>query len=229
MESASFPAESRAAALALGQEHSSWHEGRTRYTAFLAKKIMAKTIGPVLDVGCGAGQFLAAMTNLGIPATGLDLSQTAVDAAASNSGAIVLKHDANEPWPFADRSFHAVTMFDVIEHLARYETALAEAWRVLKPGGSAFIVTVNRSSILRMLFGARWGALRDPGHVVYFDRKPLTAALRAQGFEVRESWTFFNLNVAGESSEFLLPFRRPGVIFYSPEFGDSIYVRAQKH
>lgn len=208
--------------------HYSWHEGRARYTAFLAGTVASQTPGPVLDVGCGVGHFLATLSKLGIPATGFDVSQKAVDRAEFRSHAKVLNHDANQPWPFPDESFHAVTMFDVIEHFEDYGRALREAHRVLRSSGSLFMVTVNRNSVLRWCLGSHWGALRDPEHVMYFDRKILSSALRERGFEIRELRTFFNFSVAGESAEFLLPFRWPGVLISVPEFGDSIYVRAEK-
>lgn len=224
----SLPAESRPIVSTFRPGHYTLHEGRARYTSFLARTVASFTAGPVLDVGCGAGHLLNALANHGIPATGFDVSAEIVLKAARNSPAKVLRHDANEAWPFEDGAFHAVTMFDVIEHLAAYDNALEESRRVLKSNGSLFVVTVNRASILRWFLGSKWGALRDPEHVVYFDRSLLESALRHSGFQVQESRTFFNLSVAGESAAFLRPFRKPGIIVFWPELGDSIYVRARR-
>jgi SAM-dependent methyltransferase len=45
--------------------------------------------------------------------------------------------------PFPHRSFDAVTMFDVIEHVPDHRLALAEARRVLVPGGALLLSTPN--------------------------------------------------------------------------------------
>lgn len=208
--------------------HYSHHEGRTRYNAYWAERVASLVRGPVLDVGCGVGHFLSALSRLGVPATGFDISREAVDEASQVPAAKVLEHDANEPWPFTGRTYAAVTFFDVIEHFENYDRALQEAHRVLTDDGWLLVVTVNRMSALRFLLGSRWGALKDPDHVVCFDRRSLGSAMERNGFRVVESRTFFNFGVAGESAEFLRPFRHPGLVIMSPEFGDSIHVIAQK-
>src|SRR5918993_4649603 len=60
----------------------------------------------VLDVGCGAGEFLAALTALGAEPTGVDPAPDMV-AAASRHGRAV-EGDA-EDLPFTDGSFDVVT------------------------------------------------------------------------------------------------------------------------
>jgi len=208
--------------------HYSCHEGRSRYNTYLAQRVASLARGPVLDVGCGVGHFLSALSRLGVPATGFDISEDAVEEASQVPAANVLEHDANQPWPFTDKTFTAVTFFDVIEHLENYDRALQEANRVLTDDGWLFVVTVNRISILHLVLGSRWGALKDPEHVVYFDRRSLRSALERNGFRLLESRTFFNFSVAGESAEFLRPFRHPGLVIMSPEFGDSIHAIAQR-
>lgn len=218
----------RQASVAFETGHYTLHEGRARFMNDLAARVAARSSGPVLDIGCGAGYFLRALRPLGIEGMGLDVSPKAVAMSTENARMPVALHDANEPWPFLDGSFGAVTMFDVIEHLPLYGSALWEARRVLRHAGSLFIVTVNRASILRVLLGRRWGGGQDPDHVVVFGGDTLKRALRSAGFLIREYRTFFNLGVAGEASPFLKRFRRPGWVMSVPEFGDSIYVRADR-
>lgn len=43
--------------------------------------------------------------------------------------------DAQDTWPFPDASFDGVVLMNILEHLYRYNRALDEAARVLKPGG----------------------------------------------------------------------------------------------
>jgi SAM-dependent methyltransferase len=43
--------------------------------------------------------------------------------------------DAEKRWPFSDSSFDGVLLVNILEHLYRYDVALDESYRVLKPGG----------------------------------------------------------------------------------------------
>ncbi len=208
--------------------HYTSHPGRRVYNAILAQTIAGITGGPVLDVGCGVGHLISALADREVPAVGLDVSDEALATARSDRRVVTVRHDANEPWPFPDGSFAAVTMIDVLEHFPAFDAVLEDCRRVLRPGGSLFIVTVNYQSILRLLLGRKWGALKDPEHVRYFTRPSLEEGLDRHGFRLSESRTFFNFSTAGESSAFLRPFRIPGVIVFVPAFGDSVYVRAER-
>ncbi len=208
--------------------HYSGHPGRIAYTVLLARRVAAVTQGPVLDVGCGVGHLLSALADRHVPSVGFDVSEEALAAARTDRRLVALRHDANEPWPFPDGTFGAVTMFDVVEHFAACDAVLEDCRRVLKPGGSLFVVTVNFQSALRLLLGRKWGALKDPDHVRYFTRQTLGEELESHGFRLSESRTFFNFSTAGESSMFLRPLRIPGFLVFAPAFGDSVYVRAER-
>jgi SAM-dependent methyltransferase len=54
--------------------------------------------GPVLDVGCGPGRLTVALTERGIPALGVDISQTAV-ARVREAGAPALHRSVFDPLP----------------------------------------------------------------------------------------------------------------------------------
>ena len=208
--------------------HYSWHKGRALYTEFLANRVTETSRGPILDVGCGMGHFLAAMQERRIAAAGFDISSRAVESARKRARVDVLQHDASTPWPFANGSFDAVTMFDVLEHFSFERFVLDEARRVLTGHGQLFLVTVNRNSIFHTILGQRWGGKKDPEHVTYYDCAELSRAVRSAGFSVKEIRTFFNLGVAGEASRVLRPFRIPGILIFAQALGDSIYLRASK-
>jgi ubiquinone/menaquinone biosynthesis C-methylase UbiE len=93
--------------------------------------------GPLLDAGCGTGGLLRRLAGtLGRALVGLDYNPEAARRAGAKSGALTTGGDANR-LPFADASFGALVSLDVLGHRAvEPGIALAEFYRVLKPGGA---------------------------------------------------------------------------------------------
>jgi ubiquinone/menaquinone biosynthesis C-methylase UbiE len=94
--------------------------------------------GPVLDAGCGTGGFLRRLAEAlpGRATIGLDYVPEAAARAGRKSGAPVTVGDANR-LPFGDAGFAALVSIDVLSHTGVDPAqSLAEAWRVLVPGGT---------------------------------------------------------------------------------------------
>ena len=89
----------------------------------------------LLDVACGPGYAAAAAAALGASAIGIDFSSEMVAEARGRYPGIEFKEGDAEQLSFEDSSFDAVVLNFGMLHLARPEQALAEAHRVLRPGG----------------------------------------------------------------------------------------------
>jgi len=89
----------------------------------------------VLDVACGPGFVAAAAAARGADVTGLDFSATMLAEARRRHPAIAFRDGDAESLPFDAASFDAVVMNFGLLHLARPDTAIAEAHRVLRPSG----------------------------------------------------------------------------------------------
>jgi SAM-dependent methyltransferase len=89
----------------------------------------------VLDVATGPGFVAAAAAKRGAIVTGLDFSPAMIAAARTRHPGITFRDGDAEALPFDDASFDAVVMNFGLLHLARPERAIAEAHRVLRPGG----------------------------------------------------------------------------------------------
>lgn len=100
----------------------------------------------VLDIGCGGGLISKPMIEQGALVAGIDLSPESIAAArAACAGQGDFKVGDARKLPFGDRSFDTVLMADLLDHIPDYPMALAEAARVLKPGGRLFVGTINRN------------------------------------------------------------------------------------
>lgn len=106
--------------------------------------------GPILDVGCGGGQFLGALARSRPEASlhGVDYSVAQVHRAKarlSRFGARVQVHHAPaESLPFEDNTFAAVVSGGAIKHWHSQPDGLAEMVRVLRPGGLLVLGEVDR-------------------------------------------------------------------------------------
>ncbi|MEZ5294011.1 MAG: class I SAM-dependent methyltransferase [Vicinamibacterales bacterium] len=109
----------------------------------------------LLEVGCGIGTDLARFARGGARVTGIDLSQTAIDLARANFDGLGLAGDLRvadgEALPFDDASFDVVYGHGVLQYAAAPERLIAEAHRVLKPGGQGIFMVYNRVSWLNAL------------------------------------------------------------------------------
>ncbi|MCX6780271.1 MAG: class I SAM-dependent methyltransferase, partial [Candidatus Magasanikbacteria bacterium] len=91
----------------------------------------------ILEVGCGAGQFIRAIKQI-IPSSdcyGFDVSEVAINKAKETADGVNYVLGPGDRWPLADNFFDAVVIYDVLEHVESVEQTMAEIKRVLKPSG----------------------------------------------------------------------------------------------
>jgi SAM-dependent methyltransferase len=118
--------------------------------------------GRVLDLGCGVGHSFHALA----PRESVGVDRSAQALAGQQRETYVADMRAV---PLPDSSFASVLCVQSIEHVPDAERVLAEIVRVLRPGGTAVIVTPNRLEF------ARPDEIIDPYHHVEFDRDELCA------------------------------------------------------
>jgi len=89
----------------------------------------------VLDVGSGPGDLAAAAAALGADTVGIDVAPSMVRRAAIANPSIPFRVGSFEAIPAGEGAFDAVVGNFVFNHVGRPGVALAEARRVLRPGG----------------------------------------------------------------------------------------------
>ncbi len=150
---------------------------------------------PALDVGCARGHFLRHLsqetgrTDL----VGVDLSPAMTKYGREEFG-LDLRAGAVEEVELPRDHFALVTMFDVLEHVARPRDVLTKLVKVLRPDGWLVLEVPSEVTAFRSL--ARWGYRASAGrlrvplerlyhrwHLSYFTSPSLTRLIRSVGGE----------------------------------------------
>lgn len=133
----------------------------------------------LLDVGCGNGEFLARMSELGFSVYGQDLDGDAVRVATERGLRVLhgpLRRDA------FDAPFDAITLNHVIEHVHDPKELLRTCRALLAPGGTLWLATPNAESRGFQRYGAHWVGLDVPRHLLVFSERALWDCLASAGF-----------------------------------------------
>lgn len=141
----------------------------------------------VLDLGCGAGRFVAALRGAGADAVGVEIAGAALERARSVAPGADLRLLADDgSIPLEHGSVDLVWCSEVLEHVADGAHLLQEARRVLRPGGRILVTVPYHGRVQAALIALlRFDAHFDPQgqHLRFFTRASLAAALEAAGFE----------------------------------------------
>jgi 2-polyprenyl-3-methyl-5-hydroxy-6-metoxy-1,4-benzoquinol methylase len=135
----------------------------------------------LLDVGAYTGVFVEIAAQHGWDAWGLEPSAWAIEKAQRNGLQMIMGTLESVGLPAA--SYAAITLWDVIEHVADPLSTLRAAWRTLEPGGYLVIHTMDLDSLFAKIMGRRWPWFMEM-HLYYFSRKTLRAMLEKAGFTV---------------------------------------------
>ena len=96
----------------------------------------------VLEVGCGTGNYIKAIrSRVGCRAWGIDPSMEMLARAREDPRSVDFRYGRGESIGFEDGSYDLVFSVDVIHHVEDRGAYLAEAHRVLRPGGRLCTVT----------------------------------------------------------------------------------------
>ena len=149
-----------------------------------------KKSGRLLDVGCATGLFLNAVQKF----TSFD-----VEGVEPNRYAVKLAKDAYnldifpgtlEQANFPSKTFDAVTLWDVFEHLHDPAKQLSEIHRILRPEGIVVMRVPNIGSWDAKIFKQYWAGLDAPRHLYVFSRQTMKRMLKKYGFDELETGSF---------------------------------------
>lgn len=148
------------------KEVSTYHDVAGRVTSQVADPLLdavgAAAGTRLLDVATGPGYIAARARARGAHPIGLDFSERMLEFARGRHPDVEFVHGDATDLPFADGSFDAVVAAFVLLHLGRPERAVAEASRVVAPGGCVAFTVWDLPSRGRWL-GVLLDALADVG------------------------------------------------------------------
>lgn len=140
------------------------------YLPLLEEAKVGTPDSPIVDVGCGRGEWLELLHESGYTARGMDINRIMLEQCVARGLSVIEADVIAYLRSVADNSLGAVTGFHIIEHLpfAVLINLFDEAVRVLKPGGIVIFETPNPENVL---VGSHTFYL-DPTH-----RNPLPSAM----------------------------------------------------
>ena len=190
-------------------ENKRWREGDQVFVFRHAQALeMVEKGQKVLDISCGDGLLMSALSQKGAVVSGVDISEEGVKKCREKGLDVSVVDITTESLPFEDSTFDTVIMLDILEHLYAPEKLLEEAARVSKK--NIIISVPNFNSLparLQVLFGKVPENNRpNKGHIYWFNRDVLGSMLHTCGFtsDTVESNTFFeHMPIIGTITRFL--------------------------
>lgn len=143
--------------------------------------IPSPPIGKILDVGCGSGETLSLLKEVGWQTYGLDIDSVAI-RFAKKQGITAKVGGYKKIADFPKNYFDAIRLYHVIEHLDDPDDALNLINSRLKKGGELIIGTPNYNSIVRKIFGTYWYNLDAPRHLILFSPENLISLAKKNDF-----------------------------------------------
>lgn len=123
----------------------------------------------VLDIGCGGGFLTNLLARSGFRVVGLDQSVESLAVARLYDTTGTVQYDQGDACrlPYPDQSFDVVCSMDFLEHVDDPKQVVAEAARMIKPGGMFFFSTFNRNPLswLVVIKGVEWFVKNTPPHM----------------------------------------------------------------
>lgn len=110
----------------------------------------------IIDIGCGGGILTEALALSGGYVTGLDMDKTTIDAAKSHmfETGVTINYTLSTAENYAEShkdSFDILTCMELLEHVPNPVSLINACTKLVKPGGSLFFSTINRTMISYLL------------------------------------------------------------------------------
>ena len=153
----------------------------------------------LLEVGCGAGDFMVAANRAGWKTCAVEYNPEMVEVLREEFGFDIRVGELT-PHLWDDSAFDAVAFWNVLEHVRNPIAELTTAAAYLRPSGKLLLNIPSKEAAERgMWFGEQWALLDLPRHINFFDKETLSRVCRKAGLEltayqtpfVQSAWCYY--------------------------------------
>jgi ubiquinone/menaquinone biosynthesis C-methylase UbiE len=153
----------------------------------LARKIGILKNQKVLDVACGTGSWLFAVSERGANVSGIDLSEKAIETCWSCFPEGDFKTCSAEILPFDDNQFDVVSCLGALEHFLDPKKALQEMVRVAKKDAIILLLVPNADFLTRRL-GLYFGTYQKDIHEIVYTLDEWQEMFVSTGLTIKKRW-----------------------------------------
>lgn len=148
----------------------------SRKQKLLVKHVSRK--GNLLDIGAGTGDFLEYASQKGWNVSGVEPNEKARDLAKQKNVSL------SEVLPEGLKTYDAITMWHVLEHVYDLEEQILWLKEKLNREGAVFIAVPNFESFDASYYKSDWAAYDVPRHLYHFSRKSIQLLFEKHNMEV---------------------------------------------
>jgi len=151
---------------------------RKQFESFVEKFSLKRK--KIIEIGCGRGEYLSIMRQVGAEAYGLEYLEDSVKQCVKDGLKVSKGFIQNSAYKLNYAPFDAFFMLNFLEHLPDPNAALRGIYNNLADDAVGLVEVPNFDMILRnKLFSEFIG-----DHLLYFTRETLSSTLRLNGFEI---------------------------------------------
>ena len=156
--------------------------------------------GKMLEIGCGAGDFLKTMEKNGWNCTGIEPSENAKQIARRKVKAEIL--EPKQINQLEDESFDLITMWHVLEHIDNLKEEIRQLQRLLKKEGRLVLALPNFKSADAQYYREYWAAYDVPRHLNHFCRESINNIFKTSDLKLKKTnklvWDAFYISYMSE-------------------------------
>lgn len=158
----------------------------------VAQRLKYSEYQSLLDIGCGTGYLIDMLQKQkSADYYGLDLSPEMLKVAKNKlSGSVELIEGYSDSLPYKDSSFDVVTCIQSFHHYPKPEKAMAEAYRVLKPGGLYIISDTGMGNYPKFIYSIYNNFIvkkLNTGDYAAYSKRDIRNLMTSSGFKIRDA------------------------------------------
>lgn len=158
----------------------------------VAQRLKYSEYQSLLDIGCGTGYLIDMLQKQkSADYYGLDLSPEMLKVAKYKlSGSVELIEGYSDSLPYKDSSFDVVTCIQSFHHYPKPEKAMAEAYRVLKPGGLYIISDTGMGNYPKFIYSIYNNFIvkkLNTGDYAAYSKRDIRNLMTSSGFKIKDA------------------------------------------